>query len=202
MGRVTQLLGVKTPETGRLQHVELPAQPAAGPAPRRAVAPGHDQGLDRGAGAGLPARRGKLLHPRGRRLDPGPAHTHRRGDRLRRGRRPRTLGHPGRLTLGTDNGSQFTSPDFREHLSARGITRRRGGSRDLESQAFIGAGFGQFTKRCAWLTGWETVEAARAEITADVDAYRHRPHSGPAHRTPAEVARTWADPEHLHTTAT
>ena len=33
----------------------------------------------------------------------------------------------GQLTLGTDNGSQFTSRDFRRHLSARGITHRRGG---------------------------------------------------------------------------
>ena len=44
---------------------------------------------------------------------------------------------PGRLTLGTDNGSQFTSRGFRKHLSARGITHRRGGYRDPESQAFI-----------------------------------------------------------------
>ncbi len=44
---------------------------------------------------------------------------------------------PGRLTLGSDNESQFTSRDFREHLSARGISHsargishRRGGYRD------------------------------------------------------------------------
>lgn len=37
---------------------------------------------------------------------------------------------PGVLTLGTDNGSQFTSRDFRRHLSARGVTHRRGGYRD------------------------------------------------------------------------
>jgi putative transposase len=37
---------------------------------------------------------------------------------------------PGQLTLGTDNGSQFTSRDFRRHLSARGITHCRGGYRD------------------------------------------------------------------------
>jgi putative transposase len=40
---------------------------------------------------------------------------------------------PGRLTLGTDNGSQFTSREVRRHLSARGITHRRGGYRDPES---------------------------------------------------------------------
>ncbi len=56
----------------------------------------------------------------------------------------------GQLTLGTDNGSQFTSRDFRKHLSARGITHRRGGYRDPESQAFIESWFGQFKKRCAW----------------------------------------------------
>ena len=57
---------------------------------------------------------------------------------------------PGKLTLGTDNGSQFTSRDFRRHLSARGITHRRGGYRDPESQAFIESWFGQFKKRLAW----------------------------------------------------
>jgi putative transposase len=56
---------------------------------------------------------------------------------------------PGRLTLGTDNGSQFTSRDFRRHLSARDIAHRRGGYRDPESQAFIESWFGQFKKRCA-----------------------------------------------------
>lgn len=56
---------------------------------------------------------------------------------------------PGVLTLGTDNGSQFTSRDFRRHLSARGVTHRRGGYRDPESRAFIESWFGQFKKRCA-----------------------------------------------------
>ena len=55
---------------------------------------------------------------------------------------------PGQLTLGTDNGSQFTSRDFRRHLSGRGITHRRGGYRDPKSQAFIESWFGQFKK--AW----------------------------------------------------
>lgn len=109
---------------------------------------------------------------------------------------------PGRLTLGTDNGSQFTSRDFRKHLSARGITHRRGGYRDPESQAFIESWFGQFKKRCAWRTEWETIEQARHEIAAYIETYHHRPHSGLAYRTPTEVARTWADPEPLHTAAT
>jgi putative transposase len=43
----------------------------------------------------------------------------------------------GRLTLGTDNGSAFTSRAFRARLDELGITHRRGGYRDPESQAFI-----------------------------------------------------------------
>ena len=87
------------------------------------------------------------------------------------------------LTLGTDNGSQFTSRDFRRHLSARGITHRRGGYRDPESQAFIESWFGQFKRRCAWRTAWETIDQARREISTYIDSYRHRPHSGIGYRT-------------------
>jgi putative transposase len=109
---------------------------------------------------------------------------------------------PGQLTLGTDNGSQFTSRDFRKHLSARGVTHRRGGYRDPESQAFIESWFGQFKKRCAWRSEWESIEQARKEVAAYVGSYHDRPHSGLAYRTPIEVARTWADPTVLQTRAT
>jgi len=109
---------------------------------------------------------------------------------------------PGELTLGTDNGSQFTSRDFRRHLSARGVTHRRGGYRDPESQAFIESWFGQFKKRCAWRSEWESIEQARKEVADYVECYHHRPHSGLSYRTPVEVARTWADPTSLHTAAT
>jgi putative transposase len=108
----------------------------------------------------------------------------------------------GRLTLGTDNGSQFTSRDFRRHLSARGVTHRRGGYRDPESQAFIESWFGQFKKRCAWRSEWETIEHARSDIATYIDTYHHRPHSGLAYRTPAEVAETWRRMQDLDTDAT
>src|SRR4029453_6230395 len=71
---------------------------------------------------------------------------------------------PGLLTLGTDNGSQFTSRAFPRHLSARGIPHRRGGYRDPESQAFIESWFGQFKKRRAWRSQWESIDQARKEI--------------------------------------
>ena len=96
-----------------------------------------------------------------------------------------------RLTLGTDNGSQFTSRRFRRHLTDRGITHRRGGYRDPESQAFIESWFGQFNKRVAWRAEWETIDQARRDITEYIDTYHHRPHSGLRYRTPAEVAQTW-----------
>ena len=95
------------------------------------------------------------------------------------------------LTLGTDNGTQFTSRGFRRHLSDRGITHRRGGYRDPESQAFIESWFGQFKKRVAWRAEWESIEQARTDITDYITSYHHRPHSGLRYRTPAEVAQTW-----------
>jgi putative transposase len=44
---------------------------------------------------------------------------------------------PATLTLGTDNGTAFTSRAFRARLADLGIGHRRGGYRDPESQAFI-----------------------------------------------------------------
>lgn len=95
------------------------------------------------------------------------------------------------LTIGTDNGTQFTSKTFRQHLAERGITHRRGGYRDPESQAFIEAWFGQFKKRVAWRAEWESLDQTRRDIATYVNEYHHRPHSGLAYRTPAEVAQTW-----------
>ena len=109
----------------------------------------------------------------------------------------------GRLTLGSDNGSQFTSRGFRRHLSARGVAHRRGGYRDPESQAFIESWFGQFKKRCAWRAEWESIAQARTEIAAYIDTYHHRPHSGLGYRTPHEVAATWRrHPENPQRSAT
>jgi putative transposase len=71
------------------------------------------------------------------------------------------------------------------------VKHRRGGYRDPESQAFIESWFGQFKKRCAWRAEWESIDHARREITAYIDTYHHRPHSGIGYRTPAEVAQTW-----------
>jgi putative transposase len=74
--------------------------------------------------------------------------------------------------------------------------------RDPECQAFIESWFGQFKKRCAWRTEWETIDHARNDVAAYIDTYHHRPHSGLGYRTPTEVARAWADLGLLQTAAT
>ena len=100
---------------------------------------------------------------------------------------------PGRLTLGTDNGSAFTSRAFRARLTELGIVHRRGGYRDPESQAFIESWFSKLKQRCIWREEFETLDEARAAIGAYIDRYHHRPHQGLAYRTPREVAATWKD---------
>jgi putative transposase len=104
---------------------------------------------------------------------------------------------PGYLTLGTDNGSAFTSRGFRARLAEHGISHRRGGYRDPESQAFIESWFGKLKERLVWRSEFETLDQARKEITAYIHSYHHRPHSGLRYRTPAEVRRTWEDGQRL-----
>jgi putative transposase len=100
---------------------------------------------------------------------------------------------PGTLTLGSDNGTAFTSRVFRARLAALGIAHRRGGYRDPESQAFIESWFSKLKQRCVWREEFETLDEAREKIGTYIDRYHHRPHSRLAYRTPREVAATWED---------
>jgi putative transposase len=100
---------------------------------------------------------------------------------------------PGQLTLGTDNGTALTARAFRARPAEHGITHRRGGSRDRESQALIESWFSKLRQRCVWREEFETLDHARAVIGAHIDDYHHRPHSGPAYHTPREVAATGKD---------
>jgi putative transposase len=100
---------------------------------------------------------------------------------------------PGQLTLGTDNGSAFTSRGFRARLSELGVVHRRGGYRDPESQAFIESWFGKLKEREVWRAEYETLEQARAAIGAYVERYHGRPHSTLDYRTPKEVRQIWED---------
>jgi putative transposase len=99
----------------------------------------------------------------------------------------------GELTLGTDNGTAFTSRAFRARLAEHGIAHRRGGYRDPESQAFIESWFSKLKQRCVWREEFETLDEAREKIGGYVERYHHRPHSRLAYKTPREVAATWKD---------
>ena len=99
----------------------------------------------------------------------------------------------GQLTLGSDNGTAFTSRAFRGRLTDLGIVHRRGGYRDPESQAFIESWFSKLKQRCVWRVEFETLDEARLKIGRYIDGYHHRPHSRLAYRTPREVAATWKD---------
>jgi putative transposase len=105
------------------------------------------------------------------------------------------------LTLGSDNGSAFTARTFRGRLADLGITHRRGGYRDPESQAFIESWFGKLKEREVWLNEYETLEDATRGIGGYIDRYHHRPHSRLNYQTPHEVARIWEDGQRLQTSA-
>jgi putative transposase len=107
---------------------------------------------------------------------------------------------PAQLTLGTDNGTAYTSRGFRAHLKDLGIAHRRGGYRDPESQAFIESWFSKLKERLVWRSEFETLDDARAAIAAYVEAYHHRPHSGLGYRTPKEVRKTWEDAQESEAT--
>jgi len=100
---------------------------------------------------------------------------------------------PATLTLGTDSGTAFTSKTFRASLAEHGVTDRRGGYRDPESQACIESWFSKLKLRCVWREEFEALDEAREKIGAYIDRYHHRPHSRLAYRTPREVAATWKD---------
>src|SRR5688572_5851562 len=101
---------------------------------------------------------------------------------------------PGTLTLGTDNGSAFTARAFKAALAGLGITHRRGGYRDPESQAFIESWFGKLKQRCVWRHEFETLDQAQEVIDAPVTHYHHRPHSRHAARSRGDLERWRTSP--------
>lgn len=87
----------------------------------------------------------------------------------------------------------FTARSTRLAISALGVTHRRGGYRDPESQAFIESWFRYLKERCVWRNEFETLDQAREVIGAYIDQYHDRPHSRLDYNTPREVRATWDD---------
>jgi len=109
---------------------------------------------------------------------------------------------PAQLTLGSDNGTAYTSRSFRARLAELEITHRRGGYRDPESQAFIESFFSKLKERVVWRNEFETLDQAREVIGDYIDhRYPNRPHSRLGYRTPLEVRQTWEDGRALVKTA-
>lgn len=98
-----------------------------------------------------------------------------------------------RTASSPDNGSAFTARSTRLAISALGLTHRRGGYRDPESQAFIESWFRYLKERCVWRNEFETLDQAREVIAAYIDHYHDRPHSRLNYQTPREVRATWDD---------
>ena len=91
-------------------------------------------------------------------------------------------------------GSKAEGEDLaQEAMAGLGITHRRGGYRDPESQAFIESWFGKLKRREVWVNEYETPEQARLAIGRYIDRYHDRPHSGLGYRTPNEVAASWQE---------
>lgn len=99
----------------------------------------------------------------------------------------------GQLTIGTDNGPQFTSKAFRSHLADIGVAHRRGGYRDPESQAFIESWFGTLKTKEVWPNFYESLARARRGIGSFIADYHDHPHSGLGYRTPDEALATWEE---------
>ena len=74
-----------------------------------------------------------------------------------------------------------------------GVTHRRGGYRDPESQAFIESWFRYLKERCVLRNEFETLDQAREVIGAYIVHYHDRPHSRLDCTTPREMRATRDD---------
>jgi putative transposase len=97
---------------------------------------------------------------------------------------------PGRLTLGTDNGSTFSSRAFRRRSQSSGSPTVAAATATRSSKRSSSPGSQSSNSAGVWREEFETLGQARGAIGAYVDSYHHRPHSWLAYRTPRKVAQT------------
>ena len=93
-----------------------------------------------------------------------------------------------RLTLTTDNGTQFTSTRFIETLGRLGITHRRTAYHHPEGNSYIERFHRSLKEEEVWTAEYRSVEEARTSIARWIEEYNHdRPHRGVQNRTPREA---------------
>ncbi len=149
-----------------------------------------------GRGLGLPGVRDRLLHAGDRGLESLASLSDRRRARSGRAGGAERLpagSREARLTLTTDNGTQFTSTRFIETLNRLGITHRRTAYHHPEGNSYIERFHRSLKEEEVWTAEYRSVEEARASIARWIEEYNHdRPHRGVRNRTPHEAFLAFA----------
>jgi transposase InsO family protein len=98
-----------------------------------------------------------------------------------------------RVTLTTDNGTQFTSTRFIETLNRLGITHRRTAYHHPEGNSYIERFHRSLKEEEVWTAEYRSVDEARASIERWIQEYNYdRPHRGVRNRTPHEAFLAFA----------
>jgi transposase InsO family protein len=98
-----------------------------------------------------------------------------------------------RVTLTTDNGTQFTSTRFIEPLNRLGITHRRTAYNHPEGNSYIERFHRSLKEEEVSTAEYRDVQEARASIARWIQEYNHdRPHRGVGNRTPHEAFLSFA----------
>ena len=93
-----------------------------------------------------------------------------------------------RVTLTTDNGTQFTSTRFIETLSRLRITHRRTAYHHPEGNSYIERFHRSLKEEEVWPAEYRSVQEARESIGRWIGEYNYdRPHHGVRNRTPHEA---------------
>ena len=93
-----------------------------------------------------------------------------------------------KLTLTTDNGTQFTSTRFLETMRRLGITHRRTAYHHPEGNSYIERFHRSLKEEEVWTAEYRSLEEARESIARWIEEYNHdRPHRGVNNRTPHEA---------------
>ena len=93
-----------------------------------------------------------------------------------------------RVTLTTDNGTQFTSTRFIETVNRLGITHRRTAYNHPEGNSYIERFHRSLKEEEVWTAEYRNLQEARTSIARWIEEYNHdRPHRGVGNRTPYEA---------------